>query len=80
MAHLPGPWRVSDPRDWHTRIIAADGGVVCRMAGQTTDADTDLLTAAPDLLAAARLYVEHFGDPLKKLRPAIAKAEGQGRT
>lgn len=31
--------------------------------------------AAPDLLAALKLYVEHFGDPLKIARAAIAKAE-----
>jgi len=33
--------------------------------------------AAPDLYAALALYVEHFGDPLKVARPALAKAEGR---
>ena len=30
-----------------------------------------------ELLAALQLYVDHFGDPLKVARTAIAKAQGR---
>jgi hypothetical protein len=39
--------------------------------------DMRLIEAAPDLLEAMEKYVEHFGDPLKCARAAIAKATGQ---
>jgi hypothetical protein len=40
-------------------------------------ANARLITAAPDLYSALKLYVEHFGDPLKVARPALAKALGE---
>lgn len=36
----------------------------------------DVLSQRAELLEALKLYVDHFGDPLKVARPAIAKAEG----
>lgn len=41
------------------------------------EAHARLIAAAPDLLAALKLYVEHFGDPLQVARAAIQKAEGR---
>lgn len=38
---------------------------------------TDWLNAREDLYAALQLYVDHFGDPLKVARPALAKARGE---
>ncbi len=40
------------------------------------EANQRVIAAAPDLLAALKLIVEHFGDPLKVANNAIAKAEG----
>jgi hypothetical protein len=68
-------WEASDfagqPVDFPKAIIETDGGVY----GPYGD-DRLLIAAAPDLLAALKLIVDHFGDPLKVARPAIAKAEG----
>ncbi len=40
-------------------------------------ANADLIAAAPDLYYALAKYVDHFGDPLKVARPALAKAMGE---
>lgn len=40
------------------------------------EANIDLIAAAPELLAALELIVDHFGDPLKVAKSAIAKARG----
>lgn len=42
-----------------------------------TAAGDRLQDAAPDLLKALKRYVEHYGDPLRVARAAIAKAEGR---
>ena len=40
-------------------------------------ANLTLAAAAPELYDALELYVEHFGDPLKVARAALAKARGE---
>ena len=40
-------------------------------------ANLTLAAAAPELYDALELYVEHFGDPLKVARAALAKARGK---
>ena len=40
-------------------------------------ANLTLAAAAPCLYDALELYVEHFGDPLKVARAALAKARGK---
>jgi len=45
---------------------------------KATDKNVMLLAAAPALLEALKVYVDHFGDPLKVARAAIEKAEGWG--
>jgi hypothetical protein len=40
-------------------------------------ANINLIAAAPDMYGALVLYVEHFGDPLKVARAALAKARGE---
>jgi hypothetical protein len=37
-------------------------------------ANLQLIAAAPELYAALKLYVEHFGDPLSVARKALLKA------
>jgi hypothetical protein len=45
--------------------------------GQTLTIDQAQLFAAAPLYAALQLYVDHFGDPLKVARIALAKARGE---
>lgn len=81
MAHTPGPWTVQEGE-----VTAAEGDVIiAEMVGRgrpcavenpiEAEANARLIAAAPDLLAALRLIVEHSGDPLKVAMAAIAKAE-----
>lgn len=85
----PGPWEVVrhfhiDGELWLSVNQHADAhGMkewVAEVKYLTTEperqlANARLIAAAPDLLAALKLYVEHFRDPLKVARAAIAKAE-----
>lgn len=84
VTHTPGPWRDQplsrrDPTPGvNIWITGPDGQVVATLPDTAAgNANARLIAAAPDLLAALKLYVEHFGDPLKVARPAIAKAEGR---
>ena len=76
--HTPGPWREGIEGNW--RVYGPDGkgehsGLVAHAF--KSRANARLIAAAPELLAALKRYVDHFGDPLKVARPAIAKAEGR---
>lgn len=84
--HTPGPWRIEDKRSRGRTLISGDGWMRlcdvytvmegCREPCPEGVANARLIAAAPDLLAALQKYVEHFGDPLRCARPAIAKAVG----
>lgn len=66
-------------------IFGADGSELVESV-QTTKADgftvADVaaigqkMSAAPDLYAALKQLVDHFGDPFKNARAALDKAEG----
>lgn len=88
--HTPGPWAVEKPR---TRSIITSGyKIVAILESGHTDADAQLMAAAPDLLAAceaaedvlSRLYYATRvgqpgdGDVLTIVRAAIAKAKPKG--
>jgi hypothetical protein len=85
----PGPWGASARA---ARDICADadgtGELIATAYVMDQDRDTDddeatgkcnaaVMAAAPDLYDALALYVEHFGDPLKVARTALAKARGE---
>lgn len=85
--HTPGPWSVFEDCDKvaaHKARYPAIGTMGAYFTESiTTDrgefynhADAVLVAAAPDLLEALKRYVDHFGDPLKCARAAIAKATG----
>lgn len=83
-AFTPGPWVVQQHRGVNGASIVADNGrrVVSlpRKADRPysqKEADAHLIASAPDLYAALVAYVEHYGDPLKVARAALAKARGQ---
>jgi len=54
----------------------------CHNAGvpELDDQIRELTTQRDELLKAAKKYVEHFGDPLKCLRSAIAGCEKEPTT
>jgi hypothetical protein len=69
------------PRSLHLTILDAHKTELCRMRtlnrnSKTVHEDARLFATAPELLVALKTYVDHFGDPLKCARAAIAKAEG----
>lgn len=85
-APTPGPWVIRF--DFNVfggdgRLVASAGGHANNVTPLGTDAENranaHLIAAAPELLEALKLIVEHFGDPLKVARAAIAKAEGRSR-
>jgi len=71
--HTPGPWRVEPDGQGCDRVVGPRGTVADTIGNE---ANARLIAAAPDVLAALKRYVEHYGDPLKVARVAIAKAEG----
>ena len=83
--HTPGPWH----RDEYGNVIDLNGervvfaGVSCAMTNQPiAEANTYLITAAPDLLAACEaavdaLYVARFDLRRESMSAAIAKAKGE---
>lgn len=96
--HTAGPWRVSTrgyTRDNDTKdlITAADGtclGEVIQSRYRVeSEANTDLITAAPELLEALRVLADHAQEKyphfesergqadIKAALGAIAKAEGR---
>jgi hypothetical protein len=90
-AHTPGPWRLTDERG--SRWVQSEiEDVVCRVfssGGKARyEADSRLIAAAPDLLAALRAIVQSLADqddegliehaePMIAARAAIARAEGR---
>ena len=96
MSHTPGPWTASAgwPSDvWHVEVSDGRYSVIVSRSEETAawsaaevQANAQLIAAAPDLLAAARLANQELidvgqgssGSPaLAALWAAIAKAEGR---
>jgi hypothetical protein len=84
--HTPVPWRVIE-YSADCFAVVGTGRAICEiedMDRERGEADARLIAAAPDLLAAARMAIEHllWGYPFTKedteelLRAAINKAEG----
>lgn len=90
-SHAPGPWGVSFPDSGACVVFSATDGarVVASLPEHTSFPDVrvanaNLISAAPDLLEAARFALRtlevHVGEAhpsVPGLRAAIAKAEGR---
>lgn len=78
-AHTPGPWSYQPNGHGWNNLCGADGRSIWTASALTGEdvANRSLIATAPELLAALKLIVEHFGDPLQVARAAIAKAEGR---
>ena len=81
--HTPGPWTATgvwtsaSDDGWSIEAPGVEVAFLYRLPRRSNpEADARLVAAAPELLAALKLIVHHFGDPLKVARAAIAKAEG----
>jgi hypothetical protein len=82
----PGPWTWDGPADnIHVRQVNTDNRVCFLTSNGPTEANANLIAAAPDLHEAAGLaldLLERVGDSRKDapvidaLRAALAKAEG----
>ena len=89
--HTPGPWEVEgvmcDEVNGEAYEVHADGGAIS-IAAPPSEADAYLIAAAPDLLAALRLWSSYTNDPycgptefaaaVKATDAAIRKATGAG--
>jgi hypothetical protein len=77
MSHTPAPWVWDDDFLYSTAVPKDTPPIIVKHEayGFASEADMALIAAAPDLLAALKMIVDHFGDPLKVARAAIAKAE-----
>lgn len=91
--HTPGPWTADPEGEVSVSVQGADGTVVCDVHGGVNDNDNvDLITAAPDLLAALEAFlrapsigssgpgsvsIEVQTFNLNAARAAIARAKGQ---
>ncbi len=71
--HTPGPWRLGPIN--YADVYSKDGELVALVIKglDETAANARLIAAAPELRDALALYVEHFGDPLKVARAALAR-------
>jgi hypothetical protein len=94
MSHTPGPWTLEFWGDREIDVYSGEDTLVCSLRGGSThpdddsDADANLIAAAPDLLAALREVADGCErrlrkgkdqgdlDTLRVCRSAIAKAEG----
>lgn len=96
VSHTPGPWKIFDPLLTVVTNSKEDYRIARTDDGDSTDfdlvdvANARLIAAAPDLLAALKLWVDYdncdeddyviFGDSynavLDAAKAAIAKAEG----
>ncbi len=78
--HTPGPWHYQENLDAYTHIVRdSNNGYVCKCSqdsSRNTEDNARLIAAAPELLAALKIYVEKFGDT-GIAHAAIAKAEGR---
>ena len=87
--HTPAPWVGFVDRGQLVAIMPAGRpGDVCQFAVPPTDADGNLMLAAPNLLKALIAMVDAYGIPdnkgreapiIKNARAAIAKATGEPR-
>lgn len=84
--HTPGPWETTGEDDGTYSVRALQGGEVVARA-ICHEANSRLIAASPDLLAACKALCnqEDWGEPdapidspLGKGRAAISKAEGRG--
>jgi hypothetical protein len=75
----PGPWMFEGDEVTATDgdVLVADLSLFSSVAADEWQANGRLIAAAPDLYAALKLYVDHYGDPLKVARAALDKAEGR---
>lgn len=82
----PGPWTTEPHGNTTAFYSGASHGLNGRHGlrlmnlddgDRNFDANAQLIAAAPDLYAALARYVEHYGDPLKVARAALAKADGR---
>lgn len=78
MKHTPGPWTMNAEEG--EPVLGANGTHVAEILdaedADTQNANVALICAAPDLLAALRLYFTHPERFHKAASDAIAKAEG----
>jgi hypothetical protein len=86
--HTPGPWKI-ERNCLHEPVIEAVDGALVAICRKGQLADSRLIAAAPDLIAALRVLVDHaqetyphFEDERGKRDialslAAIAKAEGR---
>jgi hypothetical protein len=67
MAHTPGPWRYQEESDAYTHIVRAPGNrFICQLSQDRSgeaEANCRLIAAAPDLLAALKAMLTHYGPP-----------------
>lgn len=89
--HTPGPWRSEYVRDvpegYAAAIVAVDDGVVAVVPASwfSTEANAQLIAAAPDLFDACRQLISSVDkfdgtecvNAILSARAAIAKAEGR---
>ena len=66
--HTPGPWVIDDAFKTSTVITNDTGIVICQIhgCGPGATADGRLITAAPDLLEALRMWMEIHDKPAFK--------------
>ena len=87
MNHTPAPWKWGPTMNSERAfVVEGKGGTV---AFARTEANTRLISAAPELLEALKLIVEDMRTPalvslygaerVQKLFDAIAKAEGKAK-
>ena len=96
ITHTPGPWGLQGDQTQQAHYVAgADGNPICDMhkpagfyrAPQETEANANLIAAAPALLAACEAMLHDmaaydmaqkgFTDCMSRARAAIAKAKGK---
>jgi hypothetical protein len=88
MGHTPGPWGLDGTGSIYSDALPRSACLVANLESDSDDwaADGALISAAPDLLAAARLANQELLDlgqgssaspALRALWMAIAKAEGR---
>jgi hypothetical protein len=66
LTHTPGPWTIDSNRV--ASYVTSQDGSICRLAdwgtsGMHRDANTRLICAAPDMLAALREVLRTLTDP-----------------
>jgi hypothetical protein len=82
--HTPGPWRVfdvlTDIEIVADRRTATETESIVQFKGQrNAKANASLIAAAPELLAVAKLALDHLdGQEYLQVCAIIAKAEGAG--